>query len=72
MVMHPAYQRIIGMGRRAVPLLLGELEKKPGHWFWALNAIAGENPVPAEAEGKLGDMAQAWLGWGRERGLISG
>ncbi|MHC5675486.1 hypothetical protein [Nostoc sp.] len=33
MSMHPAYQQIIGMGKPVIPLLLGELEKKSGHWF---------------------------------------
>ncbi len=70
MVMHPAYQRIIGMGQSAVPLLLAELNRKRGHWFWALHAITGENPVPPETEGNLGLMAQAWLKWGRDRGYI--
>ena len=40
--MHPAYQRIIGMGPAAVPLILRELEQRPDHWFWALTAITGE------------------------------
>src|ERR1700687_4065288 len=46
MVMHPAYQQIIGMGREALPFLLAELRRKPDHWFWALKAITGEDPVP--------------------------
>jgi hypothetical protein len=29
MVMHPAYQRIIGMGQPVVPLILRELEQEP-------------------------------------------
>ena len=66
MIMHPAYQRIIGMGPNAVPLILGELEKTPGHWFWALHAITGANPVPQDSEGNLEKMALAWLDWGRE------
>ena len=66
MIMHPAYQRIIGMGPNAVPLILSELEKKPGHWFWALHAITGANPVPPDSEGNLMKMALAWLEWGRE------
>ncbi|NET62495.1 MAG: hypothetical protein F6K47_42285, partial [Symploca sp. SIO2E6] len=39
MVLHPAYQQIIGMGEAAVPLLLRELEKKSGRWFWAIKSI---------------------------------
>ena len=43
--MHPAYQRIIGMGIVVVPYLLRELEQRPDHWFWALNAITEEDPA---------------------------
>lgn len=66
--MHPAYQQIIGMGMQAVPLILRELEKKPAHWFWALAAITGENPVPSEHAGKITEMTKDWISWGQERG----
>jgi hypothetical protein len=68
MVMHPAYQRIIGMGQPVVPLILRELEREPDHWFWALEAITGANPVLPEQRGRLDEMAAAWLAWGRENG----
>ena len=64
------YQRIIGIGMPAVPLILRELEREPHHWFWALEAITEQNPVPAEALGKTNDMARAWLDWGKRQGLI--
>ena len=70
MVMHPAYQRIVGLGPAAVPLLLRELERRPDHWFWALNAITGEDPVAAGDRGNLTGMTEAWLDWGRRHGLI--
>jgi hypothetical protein len=70
MLMHPAYQKIIGMGLPAVPHLLAELAEKPDHWFWALHVITNENPVPPGSEGKLKQMADAWLQWGRERGYV--
>ena len=47
MAMHPAYLRIIGMGERAIPLILEDLRKSPDHWFIALHAITGVNPVGA-------------------------
>ena len=68
MAMHPAYQRIIGMGTDAIPLLLRELEDRPDHWFWALKAITGDDPVPSEQRGRLKGMAQAWLAWGSRQG----
>lgn len=70
MAMHPAYQRIIGMGERAVPLILRELEREPDHWFWALGAITGENPVPPEDAGDVEKMAEAWIDFGRRRGYL--
>ena len=70
MVLHPAYQRIIGMGLDAVPLILQELEREPDHWFWALNAITGENPVPNACRGDLGAMTKHWLAWGRASGTL--
>src|SRR5881628_3600825 len=37
--MHPAYQRIIGMGWVAVPFILGELARRPDQWLWVLRSI---------------------------------
>ena len=66
---HPAYQQIVGMGPGALPLILRELEDRGGHWFWALKAITGVDPVPPEERGRVQAMGQAWLHWGREQGL---
>ena len=68
MAMHRAYQRIIGLGPAAVPLLLRELERHPDHWFWALYASTGVDPTTPEQKGKVQEMAKAWLDWGREAG----
>ncbi|MCT7975852.1 hypothetical protein [Laspinema olomoucense] len=65
---HPAYQKIIEMGSAAVPLLLRELERKPTHWFAALKAITGANPVKPEQRGRIKQMAEAWIEWGRKQG----
>jgi hypothetical protein len=67
---HPAYQRIIGMGERALPLILRELQARRGHWFWALHAITGEDPVPPEDAGDVDKMRDAWLELGRIRGWL--
>jgi hypothetical protein len=67
---HPAYQRIIGMGREAMPLILADLCKAPHQWFWALRAITGEDPVPATHKGKVREMANAWIEWGKRKGII--
>jgi hypothetical protein len=70
LAMHPAYQKIIGMGPAAVPFLLRELsiEPEPSAWFWALRAITEADPVSAADRGHGRRMADAWLQWGREQG----
>lgn len=68
---HPAYQQIIGMGKPAVPFLLAELERELGHWFWALHAITGVDPVPPQDAGDVTKMAAAWVKWGRQQGHLS-
>ena len=68
MTSHPAYQRIIGMGKAAVPFLLERLRRKPDHWFWALKSITGVDPANDDARGDLNAMSQAWLDWGRQHG----
>jgi hypothetical protein len=70
MVAHSAYQAIIALGPPVVPLLLRDLEREPSHWFEALRAITGEDPVPRDCWGRIPAMAAAWLAWGRQRGLI--
>ncbi|MBI2265647.1 MAG: hypothetical protein HYU64_10805 [Armatimonadetes bacterium] len=70
MAMHPAYQQIIGMGREALPLILRELWNKQDHWFWALKAISGGDPVPPEHQGKLDKMTEIWLHWGKQNRYI--
>lgn len=66
---HPAYVEIVGMGPRALPLILKELEQRPNHWFWVLRAITQENPVLPEHRGVISEMAQDWLNWARAKGL---
>jgi hypothetical protein len=68
LVMHPAYQQIIRMGPVVIPLLLREVERKSGRWFWALCEITGEDPVPLEKRGKTKEMTQLWLEWGKAKG----
>jgi hypothetical protein len=65
-VLHPAYQRIIGMGSPVVPYILRDLEQTGSRWFWALRNIVGENPVPLEDRGRNRKMVEAWVKWGRD------
>lgn len=70
MVMHPSYQRIIGLGPDVIPIILEEIKSAPDHWFWALEALTGENPVLPEDVGRIGPMTEAWLKWGKGKKLI--
>jgi hypothetical protein len=68
MSMHHAYQRIIGLGMAAVPLILQDLEETGDHWLWALHAITGKDP--AAADDNMDAAISAWLEWGRHEGHI--
>ena len=70
---HPSYLRIIGLARDSAGheierLLLRELESDPDHWFAALSAITGEDPVKPEHD--FDEAVRAWLEWGREKRII--
>jgi hypothetical protein len=71
MAMFQSYKNIISMGDPVIPLILEELRREPDHWFWALEAITLENPVPEEAMGNIEAMARAWIQWGIKMGYIS-
>lgn len=71
MAEHPAYRKIVEMGKAAIPLILEELEREPGYWFCALRSITGADPVPEVDRGKMRKMAGHWLRWGRERGYLA-
>jgi hypothetical protein len=76
LVAYPAYQRIIGMGQRAIPCILRRLQDElkvgePNHWFWALWAITGAMPVREDRQGKIFEMARDWISWGESEGYIN-
>lgn len=71
MILHPSYQRIIGMGDRALPLILKRMAREPGHWFPALHALTTDRPVPPSDDGDLNAMTRGWLQWGRKRQLLN-
>jgi hypothetical protein len=70
MAMLKPYQQIIGMGPAVVPLILDELRQEPDQWFWALESITEQDPVPPEAKGKVLLMARAWVKWGEQQGIL--
>lgn len=69
-IMHPSYQRIIGLGPDVVPFILRELAENGGHWFWALQSLTGEDPVSASDRGRGRAMREAWVEWGKSTNLL--
>ena len=67
---HKAYQRIIGLGKPVLPLILREMEQRPGQWFWALRAITGEEPEPEAMAGDVVGLSRVWIEWGRDNGIL--
>jgi hypothetical protein len=73
LILMPEYQRIIGMGESAVPLLIDQLVREnhdPDLWFWALTAITGEDPTKEEDQGNFPKMAKAWISWAQDQGYV--
>lgn len=68
---HSAYQRIMAMGKPALPLILRELRDRPSHWFHALRYIAGKDANGVAAGSDTIESARtAWLDWGRKNRYI--
>lgn len=67
----PAYQQIIGLGVEALPLILADLRATQDHWFWALKAISGDDPVSYDDRGDVDAMTSAWVRWGQAKGLLA-
>ena len=36
-----------------------------------VESITEENPVPPEAAGRVREMAEAWIEWGKRQGYLS-
>ena len=70
-VAHPSYLRVIalvGGSQRLLSALLKHLEQEPYHWFAALEAATGQNPVLMDSD--FDESIEAWLNWGRRLRLL--
>jgi hypothetical protein len=67
-VLHPAYQKIIGMGKDALPFIFKELQRTRGHWIWALAMITRDDK--GKPGMKFREAVDAWLAWGKTNGYI--
>ena len=70
MAMHPAYQRIISLGHRVIPLILRDLQQTHSHWLWALYVLS-EFQDPAPEGATFEEAVAAWLDWGRTKNLLA-
>jgi hypothetical protein len=70
MVMCESYQHIIGLGEKALPMILKQIDIEgddPDHWNWALTAITRVSIVPEEELGNMRAIAARWKQWARTR-----
>lgn len=56
------------MGEPVVPLILARMQSQGGHWFHALHAITGANPIKPSERGNIAAMQAAWQEWGKLNG----
>jgi len=68
--LNPSYQKIIGLGKPALPYLLKKLKNTDTPCFHALTAISGINVVTPEIAGNFIEIKKAWLEWGQKKNLI--
>src|SRR5262249_7922336 len=66
---HLAHLQVIGMGATAIPLILEDLSRGEGSWYFALKCITGEQADGPTAQGEPEVVRLAWLQWGERNGL---
>lgn len=62
-----AFVEIVSMGKIAIPLIIGELQRQPDWLLGALVRITGENPVSATDRGDVYAMSGSWIEWYQRR-----
>src|SRR3989338_972459 len=67
---HPAYQGLLKLGKPILPLVIRNLEIRPGNWFHLLADLADANPVPHVHRGNIFMMRHYWLNWARKNGYL--
>lgn len=67
-VNNESYQKIIQMGEPVLPFIFKDLKNTKSHWFYALQLITGQNPIPEAIRGNISAMATCWLQWAEKNG----
>jgi len=65
---HPAYVRIMAMGKEGLPLVLKEMQETQDNWFYALKFMAGEDAAAGIKD--FDDAKVAWVSWGYKHNYI--
>lgn len=58
-----SFQRIVGLGGAAIPLILQELDHSPSLLVLALEDILGSGPLSDDMRGDVPRMIGAWKEW---------
>lgn len=64
-----AYRYIIGLGQEALPLIIKDFKTNDNHWFYALEALTGQNPIKENHKGIISLMKSDWLEWAQENNV---
>jgi hypothetical protein len=67
---HPTYFKILSLGESIVPFMLNDLIENKTHWFKALSALTGVNPIQPQNAGNINEMIRDWARWGKQNGMI--
>ncbi len=61
-----AYRSIIDLGQDAIPLIINDLKNNDSNWFYALEALTGQNPIRETHRGMVQLMKNDWLEWAKK------
>lgn len=64
-----AYRSIIGLGQEVLPFIIDDLKHNDSHWFYALEALTGQNPIKENHKGVVPLMKEDWIEWAKENNL---
>jgi hypothetical protein len=64
-----AYRSIIALGQEVIPFIIDDLKVNDNHWFHALEALTGQNPIKENHKGIVLLMKKDWVEWAKENNL---
>jgi hypothetical protein len=60
--------RILTLGKRAIPFVIAEMQKRDHDWFSTMMALAGEDA--AEAARTFDEGVDMWVSWAAKKGYV--